>query len=472
MANLFNLFLAVLVMLLASCGGSGSTQTQLAKPEYYVSPSGSDTNPGTLAQPWKTLNYAVSKLKSGDTLYARGGIYAERVTVSKSGTASSPITITNYSGESPIIDGAGLSVGNWETLLALNGNYINTSGFEIRNINIDGYGGNSGSIVVLGGYGVSIQGNNDTISHLNVHNTWAQGIFASGDNSTIQDSTIYNVALSNCRLSGQPNCSGTTQGWPSCVSAASNYGSGNITHGAIIQRNIVHDCWGEGISTWLADGTIIQDNVTYDNWALNLYVNNSTNVLVQRNIIYNTPNNYVQKQSGFTLADEITSTTNNPLSSGNTVINNFVYNSPFCAFCWTQVPGSGLNNVLIANNTIVATFSTGGYTSSQSVTNTNSRIINNIVTGTVSVPSSAGLTFSNNLWASTPPVNASGSGDVIGDPLLFKTGSTGPGLLTSGYFNISATSPAIGKGTTLPQVITDFFGLPRKSIPTIGGAEK
>jgi hypothetical protein len=405
-----------------------------------------------------------------------GGTYQEFVTIWASGNTTAPITITAYPGQTPVIDGVNLTASNWATLLQLSGDYITVSGFEIRNINNDGYGGHGGSTAVAGGYGISINGAHDTVGNMQVHQIWAQGILASGDYSTIQDSTIYMVAMSNCRTSGAVNCSTATRGWPSCVSIASPYGSGKITHYGVMQRNTVYNCWGEGISTWLSDNTTIQDNVSYDNWAENLYINNTTNALVQRNLVYNTQNNYVNARSGFAIADEITAAppANNPLSSHNTVINNLVYNAQFCAFCWTLVSGSGLNNVLIANNTIVnpagtTSFATGQTNGQIVITNTASTIVNNIVVGNGSVPVLSGLTLSNNLWSVAPSAAANGPGDVIGDPKLLAGGTIAPGALQSTYFQLQPGSPAIGAGKPTSQVVANFASTPvSRNAPDIG----
>ena len=45
---------------------------------YYVAPSssgGSDSNAGTLAAPFETLQYAINQLSAGDTLYIRAGTH-------------------------------------------------------------------------------------------------------------------------------------------------------------------------------------------------------------------------------------------------------------------------------------------------------------------------------------------------------------------------------------------------------------
>ena len=77
---------------------------------YYVSPTGNDANPGTQAQPWKTIYYATRNLPTGSTLYIRGGDYkflmpwlGSSTQFKNSGTEANPITLTNYPGEQAVI---------------------------------------------------------------------------------------------------------------------------------------------------------------------------------------------------------------------------------------------------------------------------------------------------------------------------------------------------------------------------------
>lgn len=75
-------------------------------PKLYVDAArGDDTHAGTAQAPWKTLAHALRRLKPGDTLYLRGGIYHEKVSLSRSGTAEAPITIASHPGELAILDG-------------------------------------------------------------------------------------------------------------------------------------------------------------------------------------------------------------------------------------------------------------------------------------------------------------------------------------------------------------------------------
>jgi len=79
--------------------------------DYYVSSSGNDSANGlSSSTPWRTIskvNAEFSKLNPGDRiLFKRGDVFYGTITVSKSGTASSPITINSYgTGALPRISG-------------------------------------------------------------------------------------------------------------------------------------------------------------------------------------------------------------------------------------------------------------------------------------------------------------------------------------------------------------------------------
>ena len=101
-----------------TAGESGNSNEASAKPVhaatmYYVSPSGSDSAAGTLEQPFATVQHGVNKLAAGDTLILRAGNYHENVTVPNSGTASAPITLAAYSGETPTLIGSQPVSGPW-----------------------------------------------------------------------------------------------------------------------------------------------------------------------------------------------------------------------------------------------------------------------------------------------------------------------------------------------------------------------
>ena len=56
----------------------------VAASSYYVATNGNDANPGTLSQPWRTIQKAANTVSAGDTVYIREGTYNEYVTMKTS----------------------------------------------------------------------------------------------------------------------------------------------------------------------------------------------------------------------------------------------------------------------------------------------------------------------------------------------------------------------------------------------------
>src|SRR5579872_5288402 len=92
-------------LIVFACCFAASEAAAQSGASYYVSPSGNDNIACTDAQnietPMQTINMAISCLNAGDTLYVRGGTYAE--SLSDPGVASgtswdNPVTIAAYPG--------------------------------------------------------------------------------------------------------------------------------------------------------------------------------------------------------------------------------------------------------------------------------------------------------------------------------------------------------------------------------------
>ena len=85
---------------------------------------------GRRASPWKSLYTSIKKLGPGDTLYIREGTYSfgDENIIDRHGTASNPITIRAYPGETPTFKGnTTQSIFMWFR----NAGYINVSGLTI-----------------------------------------------------------------------------------------------------------------------------------------------------------------------------------------------------------------------------------------------------------------------------------------------------------------------------------------------------
>ncbi|MGA8154416.1 MAG: right-handed parallel beta-helix repeat-containing protein [Terriglobales bacterium] len=102
---------------------------------FYVSTRGNDSNPGTQAAPWRTVQHAADTARAGSTVNVRGGIYEELVTIKASGNATDGfITFRSYPGETAVLDAEHLTPSGRTAILTIqNKSYVRIEGFEIRN---------------------------------------------------------------------------------------------------------------------------------------------------------------------------------------------------------------------------------------------------------------------------------------------------------------------------------------------------
>ena len=122
-AIIFSLFVGVV-------GAFGQVNTS-----YYVSLTGNDSNPGTQAAPWRTIQHAADTARAGSTVHVRGGVYEELVSINASGNASDGfITFKSYPGETAVLDAGHFTPAGRQAILTIhNQSYVRIVGLEIRN---------------------------------------------------------------------------------------------------------------------------------------------------------------------------------------------------------------------------------------------------------------------------------------------------------------------------------------------------
>jgi parallel beta-helix repeat protein len=311
----------------------------LSATDYYVDQAtGNDGNTGlTTGTAWKTISRAVyiSELDPGDVVYVRTGTYTEQLLIYQiAGTALNPIIIQNYPTESPIIDGSGISCGVGSSLVRIYGNYIHFIGFHIQN-------GDQAGIITTG--------TNTLMSQCTIHNMQQNAIImvSDADYSIAEYITAYNLCMSNSDGVWQLG-----EIWATGISAARQ------PDYCIIRHCIVHDVWGEAISTYEATNTTIEDNIVYDHYSVGIYVSDATDCLVQRNLIYETKDMGDGSQVGFGHWNE----GQTPQNARNTFINNICYGAGRNFY----IAVNGI--ALFANNTSV----NSAYFASVQLTGTNS----------------------------------------------------------------------------------------------------
>jgi hypothetical protein len=253
----------------------------------FVAPSGSDTNPGTAARPWRSISKALSAAAPGDRVLVRAGTYTGTEGVGPScggsvgpcvygspkGTASAPITVEAYPGERPVIaamvslpspqwfrfsgfviDGAqapagaeGVSLGNTSGAAP---SHVELSYNEIRNFGRSGGSHKSQGILHFSGTDTALVGNR--IHHIGSQTFYDHGIYMKAgrrvvvannvisditggyglhiwgdfDSSWVINNTVYGAAASGFIIGGNSD-----RGYPDRVVTANNILAGQSASG-------------------------------------------------------------------------------------------------------------------------------------------------------------------------------------------------------------------------------------------------
>ncbi len=346
-----------------------SAQPASGGQHLYVSMTGSNSNPGTKAKPFKTLQHAADVAKPGDTVDVRGGTYCQRLAVTASGSVSAGyITFESAPGEKAILDGGCLlpKDGPSAMISLYNVSYVKIENFEIRN-----YKTNNPKSVPLG---IRVYGHGSHIELLNndVHSIEQlyQGLNRIGSGANGFGIAVYGmdakIPISYLTVDGN-KVHGLHTG-----SSESLVLNGNVDHFEIA-RNKVYDNDNIGIDVIGFEPTadnpkvdrarngVVKENVVYDissegNPAYGLspshrgdpssdgiYVDGGTHVVIERNIVHNT-------DFGIEMASEHFGRRTSYIIARN----NLVY---FCHDAGISVGGygkfrGGSSHITVVNNTL------------------------------------------------------------------------------------------------------------------------
>ncbi|HBE41348.1 MAG TPA: pectate lyase, partial [Bacteroidales bacterium] len=216
----------------------------------YLSPNGNDSNPGTLAQPFFTLNKAWTIIAPGDTVYLRGGLYQYKSTQylkDKNGSSSATIKVWAYPGEIPIITKNTTTSFSytWTSGILFTGNYFHWKGIEIT-------GFTQQDSKVYTGFRIS-DSNNNVFEQINSHHN--------GHGCVITGKSSGNLVLNSDFHHNQDPLTtlkyGNADGLELCYIPA---GLTNTIRGCRFWWNT-----DDGIDLWQNDGVVIIEN----SWAWN-----------------------------------------------------------------------------------------------------------------------------------------------------------------------------------------------------------
>lgn len=340
------------------------TTPPLPTGNYYVSVNGSDANTGAEAYPWRHIQYAVNKVGPGSTVYVMDGVYNETVTFYSSGGSGAYITLQNYPGHKPVIDGTGIAISGETGLIVIeNKAYIKVIGFEIRNLKAGGVSAAFPAGIWIRGNGAFLEIRNNIVHDIenSCKRCGAHGIAVYGrdPNASIHDILIDGNQVYNGKF-----------GWSESMVL-----NGNVEK-FIVSNNIVHDNDNIGIDfigyegensnpavDRARDGTVFGNLVyninSYGNPAYGtersadgIYVDGGTNIIIERNIVHHA-------NLGIELASEWAGKT----TSYITVRDNFVYSNTQAgiAFGGYDRRRGSTQYCNIINNTLYNNFTQGDW---------------------------------------------------------------------------------------------------------------
>jgi hypothetical protein len=256
---------------------------------FYVSPSGSDTAAGSVSAPWRTVQKALDTLQPGDTAYLRGGTYSTWVTMSRSGTASAPITVRSYPGERATLTGRFKITGSWFRLtdLTFDGRYqldetliypaapasnLEISRCEIMRAGLTGTSSHSGNGIYIAPGTSSIRVLYNSIHDNGTSDRYHHGIYASGTGHLIAGNVIRNNSAYGIQLYPDADsavvAANTIVGNPRAGIVIGSDGS-TTSSGNRVVDNVVAFNGEYGVRTYwgAAEGTgnVVQTNLLYGN---------------------------------------------------------------------------------------------------------------------------------------------------------------------------------------------------------------
>jgi Right handed beta helix region/Pel9A-like, right handed beta helix region len=367
---------------------------------YHVSPTGSDSNPGSEARPFRTIQKAADSVKPGDTVLVGDGVYAYSgpndchgkvvVCVSRGGAPDNWVVFRSKNKWGAKIDGGEGKAG--AGFVAQGGaSYVRIQDFEMTGLaNANGSAG--GIDLFDGGSHFQVIGNRiHNIGRVCTNTSNGQnGVFIEADNVLVEANLIHDVG----RLApGEQGCRPSNEYWK------------NHDHG------VYHD---------RGDHVTIRNNVIYNikqGWAIQVWPKSRAHM----NILNNTIAFGNQHKGKLGAIVMWAPSTGGMKVSDSTIANNIFYEVNTAAI-WM-----------------------GGESGAEPMRFANVRISNNVISNGVLLSTeknvgASGLILADNLEKTDPK---------FADPAAFD-------------FHLRSDSPAIDAGLALPGVGADYDGRARQ----------
>jgi hypothetical protein len=191
---------------------------------WYIATTGSDSNPGTISSPFKTLQRAINVSATSDTIYLRGYPYCngnyntmyprtQGYTIDKGGTSSEYLTIAGYQGERVVLNGDGYTIVTSHGVLNIGSESACQSYIRISNLiieNISGGGPQGGDALEIFG-GLSDADNHICIDNVTINNCQYHALQSWSDDPVLHP--INNITIDHCSSNNTQTSLSTGETW-------------------------------------------------------------------------------------------------------------------------------------------------------------------------------------------------------------------------------------------------------------------
>lgn len=438
-------------------------------PTYYVAPDGADSNPGTLASPFRTVQAAAASARSGDLVLVRGGTYDERVVLDGAGGVRG-VTYRAYPGEHPkvsqgfrvgqpgtVLDGFEVSsadIHEGQSNLVRSGIEIDASGVVVQNCSLHDLSDNSDRLSLNKYHAITVTGAQKGVEILGnkIVRSGYHGIYVPSQSATVH---IAGNVIDHAGYDSAATSYGNSFGMGIWVCGT----------GCVVESNTVTYPWQDGIVNLGRDNLIRGNDVQA---ALPSSVSSVHKACIYDEAgAYNTlyEGNIFRESGGCALEfDHVTSDTAPYLAR----VQNNVFVGPVTYLGAIMLKSDRLataKSVYICNNTFL---SAAMYNSVPSAWQRGSiHVFNNIFAGGASMIGAASGTFDHgfNLYRSSaayPDAGGIGASEKTGDPRFVGVGV--------GDYRLQAGSPAIDAADGDAAPATDRVGASRIDDPAVSNS--
>ena len=274
-------------------GGSNQDLYPLMYPWYpthpdtvYVDDDYDNSTPGWGYDRFNRIQYGINEVE-GSTVYVYNGTYYENVVVDKS------INLVGEDRNSTIIDGGGSG-----DVVYVSVNWVNVSGFTIRNSGSAGYPNYDAGVEIRSNYsniiGNIVTGNN-------------RGIWISANNNYVVDNEITSNNAQGIEIYLSRN--NTIAGNNVSSNTKAGIQSDNSSNNTITSNTVTSNNWhGIFLDDFSSSNTITSNNISSNDNGICIFDSSDSNIIYHNNFIDNTQNAY----------DECTNTWHNsPFGEGN-----------------------------------------------------------------------------------------------------------------------------------------------------------